>query len=535
MLRIFTSVVLLLSILVASAVAQKPLTVTFIHNNDVHGRVEPTTINNREYGGVSRTQTLIREVRNSATNPILLSAGDVFQGTLYFNVYEGLGDLAFMNLAGFQAMAVGNHEFDRGPEAFARFIEHATFPVLACNLDLSEEPALRDLIKPYVILEVEGQKIGIIGAVVENLREVTTLGPNIKELPVIDSVREQVKALQAQGVNKIVLLSHCGFSDEMRYAQEIPELDVVIGGHSHTLLGEFEDPNIPEPRGSYPMVVEHPGGKKTLVVQAWQWGKILGVLEVEFDAEGNPVKWSENSMLVVDDKIEKDPTAESIVAALAKPIEELRATVIGSTDTGLGGDRTLIRLAENTMGNVIADAMLESGQKAGAQIAFMNSGGIRAIIPPGEITYDEAITVQPFGNTMVVLELTGDEIRQALEHAVSRVSEGGGGFLQVSRGFQYTFDATKPVGERVVSFTLNDKPLAPNQVYRVVLNNFTANGGDGFRVFAESKGTRIDTGDLDLDVLIEYIKANSPVNRKPEGRITRVDQPSPANPSFSLR
>lgn len=496
----------------------QPLEVTIIHTNDLHAKIEPTTRGNSSLGGYARKATVIQRLRESSPNPIVLNAGDTFQGTLYFNVYEGLADLAIMNYIGYHAMAVGNHEFDKGPAPLERFARLAKFPVIAANLDLTDEPSLRDLIPPHTTIEIGGQRVGVIGLVTNDTPNISAPGDTVRFLPYVESVERSVRALRAEGVDKFILLTHIGYEADLELARELRDIGVIVGGHSHTVLGPRVDGLAP-PRGPYPTVVRNAAGDTTLVVQAGDWGRLVGHLRVQFDADGRVAGWS-GSPVAVDQDVPPDPVVESMVQAFAAPIAAKAAEVIGSTETGLNRDRE--GSGEHTMGNVIADAMLAATRRAGAVIALMNAGGVRANIAPGNITYGDAITVQPFNNTLVVLELTGAELKAALEHGLARAPEYSGAFLHISAGSRIVFDVSRPAGNRIVELVIDGEPWAAERTYKVCTNNFTASGGDFHEVLKNAPGTRLDTGLLDVDALIEYIQANSPLNRQIEGRIRLV-------------
>jgi 5'-nucleotidase/UDP-sugar diphosphatase len=515
---------LLTAALLGSAAVAAPLTVTILHTDDLHGHLDPVKIGEGTYGGYARQTALIRKYTAEDVNPLVLSGGDTFQGTLFYNVYKGLADVLFMNYQGYQAMAVGNHEFDDGPAALAQFAEKAKFPLLASNLDLSQEPLLKDLIKPYAVLTVGGQKVGVIGAVTPDLPLISSPGSNVKMLELMASLNGSVKALQDQGIDKIILASHLGYTLEQEVAKTVPGIDVIVGGHSHTLLGTFDNKDFPASEGPYPTVVPNPDGNRTLLVAAWEWGKVLGRLKVTFNDAG-AVESFEGNPIAVSADVAEDPTAKRMIETLSVPIANLRRQVIGSTTAGLNGNREIVRKRESGMANVLADAALAAGQRAGAVMAFVNGGGVRSSIDAGPITFEEAITVQPFGNTLTVLDLTGLEIKQALEYGVATWSENKGQFLHVSKGVSYTFDLARPAGSRVTAVTLNGQPLVDTQTYTVAMNTFTANGGDGFTVFKNAKGRRLDTGTLDIDILVNYLKANPTVDAQPEGRIVLVNEP----------
>ncbi|MDL2345137.1 bifunctional metallophosphatase/5'-nucleotidase [Deinococcus sp. MIMF12] len=510
--------------LLGSVATAAPLTVTILHTDDLHGHLDPVKVGEGTYGGYARQTTLLRQYAAQDVNPLILSGGDTFQGTLFYNVYQGLADVLFMNYQGYQAMAVGNHEFDNGPEALARFAQKAQFPLLASNLDLSQEPLLRDLIKPYAVLSVGGDRVGVIGAVTPDLPLISSPGPNVKMLELTGSLNNSVKALQDQGINKIVLVSHLGYAVEQQVARTVPGIDVIVGGHSHTLLGTFDNKDFPAPEGPYPTIVPNPDGNRTLLVAAWEWGKVLGRLKVTFNDAG-AVDSFEGNPIVVSADVAEDVTSKRMIETLSVPIANLRRQVVGTTAAGLNGAREIVRKRESGMANVLADAALAAGQRAGAVMAFVNGGGVRSSIDAGPITFEEAITVQPFGNTLTILDLTGAEIKRALEHGVATWSENKGQFLHVSRGMSYTFDLSRPAGSRVTAVTLNGQPLGDAQTYTVAMNTFSANGGDGFDVFKNAKGRRLDTGTLDIDILVNYLRANPTVDAQPEGRIVLVNEP----------
>lgn len=513
--------VALLLVLAPSALFAADFTVTILHTNDIHARVEPNKIKQSTYGGYPRNTTLIKGFMKTDPNPILLSAGDVFQGTLYFNVYEGLADLAFMNRLGYTAMALGNHEFDKGPKAIGTFARLATFPLLAANLDVSSEPELKDWVKPSIVTTVGGEKIGIVGVITPDLPSISSPGPNVKMLDTFKSLQSEVDRLGSEGIDKIILLSHSGYDLEQEFAAKIKGIDVVVGGHSHTMLGNVGVPDLPKGLGPYPTVVKNADGNTSLVVQAWQWGQVLGRLQVTFDEKGAVKDWSKTPPVVVGPDVKDDPEAATMLSAFQRPVAAVANEVIGATETGLGLDGSA-RTGENTMANAICDAQLAKTKSMGATICFMNAGGVRASLEPGEITYGEAVTVQPFNNTLVLLDLTGDEIRKTLEFGSGGAADGSGGLIHVSANSSYTVDASKPQGQRVVKITIDGEPLDPKKTYKVVLNSFLAGGGDGHEVLKNAPGARVDTGFLDIEAFTDYIKAHNPLNGKKESRIVVV-------------
>jgi 5'-nucleotidase/UDP-sugar diphosphatase len=499
--------VCLFSLVVCAAAGFADTTITVLHTNDLHARVEPTVIRAKAYGGYARQATLIQQYRKSDPNVILLNGGDTFQGTLYFNVYEGLADLAAMNAMAYDAMAVGNHEFDRGPKPLGTFAKNARFPLLAANLDVTDEPELKGHIHPYTIVQAGSERIGVVGAITPDLHDISSPGPNVKLKELVPAVQKAVDELQAQKIDKIIMVSHCGFGLEKSVAGMVRGLDMVVGGHSHTLLGDVSREGWPRGGGDYPTVVKGVDGNTVLVVQAWEWGKVLGRIKVTFDDKGAVKSWADASPVPVDETIAEDPFVKSLVEAFQKPIAKLRDERLAETKVNIERGQP--------MGSLIADSMLAATAKQNTVIALMNPGGVRAAIEAGPITYGQAIAVQPFGNTLVVLELTGTEIKAAIEQLAARDQ-----LLWVSKGSSYRHSRSAPEGSKISDLVIAGSPVDPAKTYRVVVNNFMASGGDALYVLRDAKGFRYDTGVNDLDALIEYLKANNPITAVPERRVS---------------
>ncbi len=474
--------------------------------------MQPFDIRKVSYGGYAREATLIKRVRAQEKNVLLLNAGDVFQGTLYFNVYEGLADLAFMNEVGYTAMAVGNHEFDRGPGPLAKFAGLAIFPVLSANLDVDAEPRLKGLIQPSAVVTVGGERVGIVGATTPTVTNISSPGPTVKLRDLESSVQAAVDALRSNGINKVILVTHIGYEEDQALAKQLHGVAIIVGGHSHTPLGTPDLPGWRRADGPYPTHVRDATGQDVVVVQAYEWGKVFGELTVDFDADGRVSKVVEAKPIVLDARVPEDPETKSLVAAFAKPIEALQNQPVGIASTPIPKEPDA--QGESLMGDVIADGMLDAVRKAGAVAAFINSGGVRSSLEPGKITYGDAIQIEPFGNTLTVLDLSGAELQAAIEEGL-----GTGGELMPSHGTAYTVDRSRPKGSRVTGVTVAGETLDLGKTYRVSFLNFTSNGGDAHDVLKNAKGARTDTGLIDLDALIDYIKRNSPLAPKPEGRV----------------
>ncbi|UXT43326.1 LysM peptidoglycan-binding domain-containing protein [Agrobacterium tumefaciens] len=506
-----------------------------LHINDFHSRIESinkfdSTCSTEEegknecFGGAARLLTAINQTRDAlkaqGKNVLLLNAGDNFQGSLFYTTYKGTVEAEVLNAMKFDAMTVGNHEFDDSEDGLAGFLDKVQFPVVTANVVATAASKIGDRVKPSIVLEVGGQKIGIVGAVANDTAELATPGPNITIAEDVAKISEQVQKLKQDGVDKIIALTHVGYPRDLEFIAKIPDVDVVVGGHTHTLLSNTDQ----KAEGPYPTLVDNPGGYKVPVVQAGQYSKYLGDLKVVFDDSG-VVKESKGDPILIDSSFKPDEATLKRIDELKAPIEALKSKVVGSSEGPIEGDRKVCRVKECSMGNLVADATLARVKDQGVTIAFANSGGLRSSIDAGDVSMGEVLTVLPFQNTVATFQLKGEDIRAALENGVSQIDDGAGRFMQVS-GLKYSFDRSKPAGGRVVSVEVKEGdafvPLDPAKTYIVAANNYVRTGGDGFKVFATKAINAYDFGPNLEEAVAAYITANSPYKPYTDGRISEV-------------
>ena len=504
-----------------------------LHINDFHSRFDPITDTDSNcdaetdaagecFGGIARLKTIIDDTRAKyeTGNSLLLSAGDNFQGSLYYTTYKSKVVSDFFNQMGFDVVATGNHEFDDGPEEFTKFIDAAEFPIIGGNFDVSRDPTLKGKIKGSIVLEIGGEKIGIIGATTEDTPEIASPGPNVEFTDVIQYVRGASEALDAAGVNKIILLSHIGYTVDQQVAAALPLVDVIVGGHSHTLLSNTAEGAL----GPYPTMVTNPDGVEVPVVQANQYGKYLGDIAITWDDNG-VVTAAAGEPYLIDASVTGNEDFKGQLAELAAPIEEAMGEVIGTTTAAIDGTRENCRAKECQMGNLVAEATLDRAKDQGATIAIANGGGLRASIDAGDITKGEVITVLPFSNTLATVEISGADVIEALENGVSDVENGAGRFPQVA-GLKYTYTLSKPAGERISDVMVGSgdsfQPIDESATYTIVTNNYVRGGGDGYTTFAEGENA-YDFGPPLEEVLADYIaKLGGEYTPFTDGRITVI-------------
>jgi len=533
------------------AAPNQPFDLTILHTNDFHARVDEYNRNGARctaadqtaglcIGGSSRLHTLVEEIRAVEDNVLLLDAGDQFQGTLFYNLFRADVITDTMNAMGYDAMTIGNHEFDNGPEELLRLIEGANFPVVSSNVDVSLEPLLAGKVPTYTIIIRDGEQIGIVGVTTPDTENISSPGPNVVFQDPVTSVQAAVDALEAQGVDKIIALTHQGYAEDLALAAAVTGVDVIIGGHSHTFIYtptapiKFSPPEYPQfdplaPAGPYPTVVAGLDSEPVLVVTAFQWGTFLGRLDVTFDTDGIVTAYNGNPIFVSANVV-KSAAMEALLDEYRPAIATLIATKVGTTTVNLPilvGGAQICRLGECLMGDLVADAMLWKANQmdpgAGYQIAFQNGGGLRAPIMAGSVTMGAVLETLPFGNAIATFELTGTHVIMALEHSVNRYPSANGGFLQTS-GLRYYFDPSKPAYSRITDVEVWNgvayEPLDEGAVYKIVTNDFTRKGGDGYAIFRDYAINPYDFGPNLAEALAEYFETFSPVSPMLEGRIS---------------
>nr|WP_319247452.1 bifunctional metallophosphatase/5'-nucleotidase [uncultured Celeribacter sp.] len=497
---------------------------TILHTNDFHARFEPiskydsgcSSEDNAEgkcFGGSARLVTAVEEARARSDNSILVDGGDQFQGTLFYTYYKGKLAAEMMNKLGYDAMTVGNHEFDDGPEVLRGFMDALDFPVLMSNADFSGEDLLKDKLLKSTVIEKNGEKIGLIGLTPQNTDELSSPGPNVIFTDPSDAVQGEVDKLTEEGVNKIIVLSHSGYRVDKEVAANTTGVDVIVGGHTNTLLGDMDGAE-----GPYPTMV---GG--TAILSAYAYGKFLGELNVTFDDDG-VIKEAVGAPIIMDAAVSEDEATVARIAEAAVPLDEIRNKVVAEAMEAIDGARENCRTGECQMGVLVTDAMLDRVKDQGIQIAIENGGGLRASIDAGPVTQGEVLTVLPFQNTLSTFFVTGEVIKAALENGMGQFDdpENDGRFPQVA-GMKYVVESGNPTGERVVDIMVDMddswEPLEMDKTYGVVSNNYVRNGGDGYKMFINAENV-YDFGPDLADVTAEYLAENAPYKPYTDGRIT---------------
>jgi 5'-nucleotidase len=499
--------------LAAGATAHR---LTILHMNDFHARHEP--VDGRAlacrpnatdcYGGAARLATALLRERQAAEaagrTVLLVDAGDQFQGSLFYTAWHGEVELTVMHVLGTEAMAVGNHEFDNGPATLAHFVRGAKFPVLSANIDASADPDLAGLLRPHAIIQKGPIRIGLAGATTLETRTGSSPGPTIRFTDPNAALAAATAELRAAGANLVVALSHLGIAEDTALAGTIPGLDIIVGGHSHTLLSDSE------PGAAGPA---HAAIRGTVVVQAACYGRYIGRLDIDLANDFTPVAFGGDVRHVGLD-LPQHPEVAAIVARYAAQLDTVRRRVIGHAPAAIGNETC--RIEECGLGSLIADAMRASVQ--GADIAIMNAGGIRTGLPAGDVTLGDILGMLPFGNTIATLQLTGADLQAALRIGLAR--PGAGAFPQIA-GARLTWTAAT---QTLVSVDLRNPdgtytPLDPARRYTVVTNNFLRAGGDGYSPFRDRAIDAYDAGPGLDETVANALAAHPAISAAPDGRL----------------
>jgi len=481
--------------------AAAPLRLAFLHVNDVY-EIGPV----RGQGGFGQLAALLKQARAANPHSITTFGGDTLSPSVMSGLTKGSQMIDLFNAVGVDYAVWGNHEFDYGPELAAQRVGESKFPWLGANV-LGKDG------KPFgggiatATRQVGDYTIGFLGILTPDTATLSSPGPDISFPDIIATAKQAVEALKAQGANILVALTHLGFAQDRQLAQSVKGLHLVLGGHDHDPIMFYEN--------------------NVLVFKAGYDSHYLGVVELEIstrDTKDGPIiavlpSWEVRPTAGV----EPDPEIQAKVDSYNKALDDALGVVIGKTAVELDSQRGSVRTRETTMGDLIADGVRWG--TPGAQIAIINGGGVRGdrLIAAGtELTRKDILAELPFGNVAVLLELKGADIRAALESGVSQVEAVAGRFPQVS-GLAFTWDPAKPPGSRIVSVTVDGKPLDDAATYRVATNDYMAGGGDGYAAMTRGK-VLIDAsaGRLMATVVMDYVTSVGTVAPKVDGRITRV-------------
>jgi 5'-nucleotidase / UDP-sugar diphosphatase len=486
--------------------AGEPTQIRLLYVNDFHGFSEPYSPSGSpgKLGGIACLAGEVKRLRKERPT-LLLAAGDMIQGSPWANFFEGKSVIEIMNAMDFSGMVLGNHEFDFGQEVLNKRIQEARFPILGANIQ-----GLPGLTQPYIIKEISGIKVAIIGLITEET-PITTHPRNVKGLtfvPMIETARKAFRNL-GETPDLVIVLSHLGLPADRRLAEATKGIQIIVGGHTHTRIES-------------PMKVN-----ETLIVQAWEHAKVLGVLDLT--VQDRKIIGYEGKLIPIQpDRQQPDPGIAEIVDRYQKQIAAIMEEVIGETDVDLQGKGS--RFQETNLGNLVADILR---RETGADAALINGGSIRADILKGPVRMKDLFLILPFFNHPVVFKVRGRELKNILEYGLSDDGGSGGRFPQIS-GIQVAYTRPGPEGKRISSCLIGGEKVVPEDWYTLATNDFLAAGGDGYETIkalwekkegdpsqGDSRVILFDSGREIRSMVIDYIKNKKQISASVEGRIRK--------------
>lgn len=480
---------------------EKPEYLTILHTNDVHGRLEAFQYKeDKEYvGGMAERAALIKHIERSNKNVLTMDAGDFAQGSLFFNVFNGIPDAEYMSDAGYDVGTLGNHEFDKGLNSLKDIIRQIKYPIVVSNLSFPTDIELQAKVKPFIIKNCNGLKVAIIGLITENLYQ-EALIDNVTLYDAEKTAQSLVEKLNSKS-DFIIVLSHMGYENDIKLAKSVPGIDVIVGGHSHTLLKQPETINVQ--------------GNKVLIVQTGEFGTNLGRLDLKIKSKKIEDYFYE--LMPVNQDIAPDQNIKSEISSLSREIGKFTGEILGKFTVPINIEGEKIRYKLLNSGSLVTEAIKNKFNKV--DVVLQNSGGIRPskILGPGYITRADIMNLFPFENTIVLLDLKGTDLHSVLETSSSLLPEENGGFLQ-SLGLEYKVNLNQAPFSRVSDIFVNGEPIESDKYYRLAVNNYMFGGGNGYSQFKNALNVK-NTDVLIQDVIINYIKKNSPLTLEVKDKI----------------
>jgi 5'-nucleotidase len=474
--------------------------VTLLQVNDVY-QFAPVDQGTR--GGLARVLTLKKEIEKQSPHTIFLLSGDTISPSVESITYKGAQMIDAWNAAGLDYSTFGNHEFDFGPDVLLQRMKESQFKWIAANvIDKKTGRPFGD-VPAFVIREFDGVKVGIFGLTLEETLTTSRPGPDVEFLNPCETAKKMVSEIHASGAKTVIALTHLSMSEDKEVAR-CADVDVIIGGHEHTLLESAS------------------GGAPIFKMSAD--ARELGQIDLNISKDTGAVESIDWKVIPVTVQTKEDPQFAAINRKYGALLREL-SQVVGRTSVELDARSAVGRTQETNIGNFIADSFRLA---TASDVGLMNGGSIRAdeLISAGRLTKRNILSILPFKNKVVKLELTGALLREALEHGVARSAEDAepGRFPQVS-GVQFTFDGRRPPGSRIVSLTVKGKPLDENKKYTLATSEYVGiDGGDGYAML---KNARVliprEQGQFDSEILRAAIAARKIIAPKVDGRIKRLD------------
>ena len=488
-------------------VRDETVRVTLLQVNDVY-QISPVDKGRR--GGLARVATLRREIASESPHTLYLLAGDTLAPSVASNIFRGRQMIEAWNATGLDIAVLGNHEFDFGDATLRERMRESKFTWLGSNVFDRKTGNLFNGMPPFVVREFEGVRVGFFGLTTTETAHTSSAGEDVEFRDPCLTARSALRALRARGVRAVVAVTHLTLAEDKRLARCAPGIDAIIGGHEHTVLTSLSG--------------------RTPIFKMGSDARNLGRVDLFVSKRTRGLQSMDWEIIPVTDETKEEPRAASVIAEFERRLSAELDKPVGRTSVALDARQAANRSGETNLGDFIADAYRA---QTGAQVALLNGGSIRSntTYGLGELSKRDVLSILPFENPVVMVEVTGAQIRAALEHGVSRVREEKepGLFPQVS-GLRFAYDGRRPPGSRVTSITIplggsEDAPLDDKKVYTLAAGTYVIGGGDGYTMF---KGVKFlltpEEAQVEPAVLMNIIAKTGEIAPRPDGRIKRIDE-----------
>ena len=553
----------------------KPLELTVLHINDHHSHLESDKMNLNldgkativNLGGMTRISEEITRLRKEDKNTLVLHAGDAMTGTLYYTLFEGVPDAEIMNTINFDAVTMGNHEFDGGNSILKKYLTALKAPVISANVTADETSELQGEWSPYIIKNIDGENVGIVGLTIVG-KTITSSNPG-KDLKFEEeekATQKVVDELKSKGINKIILLSHDGYDNNVKIARNISGVDLIVSGDTHYLLGnQFKDIFEYPVMGEYPTKIMSPSNEPVYVVEAASYSYVLGNIKVKFNEEGIITEALGKPEIIMADNlfqrkdtegktydlqgeekqavlnyiaskdfikiVPENPTSKEVLEKYQEEKLKQGKEIVGKINTLIpGGSDNRIPNKKNKKGSIAAAIVakgflyeLQTMGKGNVDLFIHNAGSVRTSINPGNFSYDSGYNLLPFSNTLFVVDMTGSELKQVMEEALAQAIKDSSstGAFPYGAGIRYKAFRTGKVGTRITKIEVKDKAtdhwraLDLTKTYKVGTTSYLMSGKDGWVTLGKIKESRgaEDTGIDDAKAFLNYVKYKKNITR----------------------
>ncbi|HSE83946.1 MAG TPA: 5'-nucleotidase C-terminal domain-containing protein [Thermodesulfobacteriota bacterium] len=483
-------------------IPERTIRITLLHLNDVY---QSSPVDKGTRGGLARVATLRDKIKAESPNTLLILAGDTISPSVASKVFKGRQMIEAWNAVGLDYAVLGNHEFDLGDLVLRERMQESRFLWLASNVFDKRTGKPFGNMLPYIIRDFRGLKIGFFGVLTPDTARTSKPGPNVEFLDPYKTAARLVPEMKARGAKVIVAISHLPMSQDKKLARSAP-IDVIIGGHEHEPLQSLS--------GCTP------------IFKVGSDARNLGRIDLNIAEGSGTLESIDWEIIPVTKDVPEDPEVAAVVSKYESKLSSELDKPVGQTSVILDARQDTNRSQETNLGSFIADAYRIS---VDADVALLNGGSIRSntTYGPGEITQKDILSILPFENPIVKVEVTGATLRAALEHGVSRIVEDkeAGCFPQVS-GLEFTYDPSRPPGSRIVSVTVNGQPLGEQKTYTLATNTYVINGGDAYTMFRDVRYlVTPEEGQVEPAVIMNAISTAQTIAPQTNGRIKRINEP----------